>query len=121
MISPEDYLTIANIIGGGNDDVANAITDLTQANATLQSIVGADPSAQSTLGGIILQCVTLLQQFRFPNQNMNSAVQALQGHVAKNAGSVNAFLSTHGIKVTQSFANISAYSGYTISAENIAT
>jgi hypothetical protein len=119
MISVQDYVSIASAVGGGYDDLTLAIAELTAQLTTLQQATVSDESARQKLNDAILQCSTALASSRYPSMTQRGAVAALQKHVTTFAGSVNTFLSSHGIKVTQSFAKISAVSGYDIAPANI--
>lgn len=122
MISPTDYKIIADDIGKDYDYSDRMVTLFNNAVIDLTDVY---TDATFSFSPETLKSELAYASESYDNNRVTNPVTSLnfvtklQIHVTTHYGSVNSFLSDNGIKVNQSFADLSEMAGYTIDNGNI--
>lgn len=119
VISASDYVSIATDIANGYDDQVGAKQDYFNAVYKIALLDEIKPSVDllQVFYNTYLVATSTLQS----TSNILSAVRAANNHVIVQAdvADMDEYLSNNGVTVPQTWADLSAQAGFTISAGNI--
>jgi hypothetical protein len=120
MISPSDYLILANCVADYMDSLDASIELIDALPPILDAMVQDNVvDSKTPLRNTALMAEYSLEQIHSNPKYVVKAVYALQRHITTHYGTVNDFLSDNDIQVKPSFATVSALAGYAIDAENV--
>lgn len=111
MISSSIYSQVVTAYSNAADHGETMLAELTNMGVEVRTLSANNSVIVSSI--ILAQNTLKLRNAVSPL--MVFAVKRLQLHVATNAGSVNSYLNSNTITVTQTFADISELAGYPIS------
>jgi len=123
MLESTIYENIADFMTLGlesKDSVDSLITNIQTLTTSSRTAV-EKLSKSTTLLLSDFEASLLLEETKISSENQLNLIflSVLQRHIAKYAGSVNAYLASNSIKVTQTFADASDEIGYEIDASHI--
>ena len=122
MISFNKYKIISDTIGESYSYGVFSFSELGSASSVLDSLTvkASRRSDFNDLQDSISRSKTNLQSKHiFVSKSLRSVIQGLQILVLKDYASVDAYLSSGDIKVSNTFATLSNISGYPISSDNV--
>tara|TARA_Y100000034_G_C6764989_1_gene340967 strand:+ start:229 stop:597 length:369 start_codon:yes stop_codon:yes gene_type:complete len=121
MIEAAEYKLISDDIGNARSDSEKAFKLVQTMQRHLRdSEVDVNDIDKLTLrNDIELTYFIVVSRYFQPHRELIGFVSALQTHVARFSGSVDDYLSSNDLKVSQDFADVSSIVGFEISIENI--
>ncbi len=120
FISSSDYLIIADLISDIFDRVTYVNNSLTNMAFDLYiSELSISDIKKRRFYNLINEERTTIYNKHANSLDIRNIVKSLQDNVYNNYGDVNEYLKNHGIKVSSTFAELSAEVGYIINDGNI--
>jgi len=121
MIKAAEYKLISDDIGSARSDSEKAfkLVQTMQRHLKDSDIDVNDLDKLTLRNDIELTYFIVVSRYFQPHNELISFVSTLQSHVARYFGSVDNFLSSNKVKVSQDFADVSSIVGFEISIGNI--